>query len=178
MPQDNRNPSTAPSAAQGAAATARIAEEMDAEIEALDLSDTARQAAYLLKRKHPSVRFTSGRRDKNAQASAMASNVVSNRRWIHETYVPSEVRDLCQKWVDDHPDQRTKEAITLGLKSVFDSVTDSQLARISKHLSGSAFDVQPVEAGAAEIKETIRGLPGLDKFLEREGGLVRWHAQF
>jgi hypothetical protein len=172
MPQDNSNPSL------GAAAPARVNEEMDAEIEALELSETARQAAYILKRRHPSVRFTSGRRDKNAQASAMASNVVSNRQWIRETYLPSEVRDLCQKWVDEHPEQRTKEAITLGLKRVFDSVSDSQLARISKHLSGAAFDVQPVEAGAAEIKDTIRGLPGLDKFLEREGGLVRWHAQF
>jgi hypothetical protein len=55
---------------------------------------------------------------------------------------------------------------------------DAKVAKLSKHLSGQAFDVQPVEADADKIKETIRGLSGLDKFLEKEGGLVRWHAQF
>ena len=170
--------SSGASPAQGGAAAARASEEIDPAIEALELSETARQAAYILKRTHPSVVFTSGRRDKAAQASAMASNVVFNRQWIRQTYLPSEVSAACQRWVDLHPEAGTKEAIALGLKSVFDSMSDSQLAHISKHLSGSAFDVQPVVAGAEEIKETIRGLPGLDKFLEREGGLTRWHAQF
>lgn len=32
--------------------------------------------------------------------------------------------------------------------------------------------------GADQIKKAIRGLPGLGLFLEKEGGLVRWHAQF
>jgi hypothetical protein len=52
------------------------------------------------------------------------------------------------------------------------------LAMLSKHLSGDAFDVQPVDTDAAAIKKTIRGLKGLDRFLEKEGGLIRWHAQF
>ena len=34
------------------------------------------------------------------------------------------------------------------------------------------------EKDAEAIKKTIRGLDGLDKFLDKEGGLVRWHAQF
>jgi len=38
--------------------------------------------------------------------------------------------------------------------------------------------VQPVEKDAAGIKKAIRGLPGLGRFLEKEGGLIRWHAQF
>jgi len=49
---------------------------------------------------------------------------------------------------------------------------------LSKHLSGEAFDVQPVDKDAEAIKKTIRGLTGLDKFFDTEGGLVRWHAQF
>jgi hypothetical protein len=49
---------------------------------------------------------------------------------------------------------------------------------MSRHLSGDAFDVQPVEDNADAIKQTIRKLPGLQLFLDREGGLVRWHAQF
>ena len=50
---------------------------------------------------------------------------------------------------------------------------------MSKHFSGEAFDVQPVPGSKGEaIKAAIRKLPGLVKFLEAEGGLVRWHAQF
>jgi hypothetical protein len=52
------------------------------------------------------------------------------------------------------------------------------VSQISKHLSGEAFDVQPVKKDASKIKKTIRGLKGLTKFLDKEGGLVRWHAQF
>ena len=43
---------------------------------------------------------------------------------------------------------------------------------------GEAFDVQPVDKDADAIKKTIRGLDGLGKFLDSEGGLVRWHAEF
>jgi hypothetical protein len=164
--------------ALGNQAPAASGSTTDPLIEALNLSDTARKAAYALKKKHPSVSFTSGRRDKAAQASAMASNVVLNRKWITQTYVSSPARDACQKWVDDHKDKKTKDEITAGLKEVLDGLTDAQLAHLSKHLSGDAFDVQPVEKDADEIKKTIRALPGLSKFLEQEGGLVRWHAQF
>ena len=62
--------------------------------------------------------------------------------------------------------------------SVFDGAADADLGKFSKHLSGEAFDVQPVDKDADEIKKTLRGLPGLSKFLDTEGGLVRWHAQF
>ncbi len=164
--------------AAAASATAAGASETDPEIEALNLAATAKKAAYKLKKKHPSVSFTSGRRDKAEQASAMAENVVLNRNWISLTYVRSAARDACQKWLDKHKDKKSKLEIAAGLKSVLDGLTDAQLAHLSKHLSGQAFDVQPVEKGAEQIKKTIRALPGLSKFLEKEGGLVRWHAQF
>jgi len=157
---------------------APAAQQNDAEIEALDLADTARKAAYALKAAHPTVRFTSGRRNKADQARAMAGNVVKNRQWIVETYKDGPLRKRCQDWVDEHADQTTKEQIAAGLLSVFDAATDAELGAFSKHLSGEAFDVQPVDEGAADIKKTIRGLAGLDKFLDMEGGLVRWHAQF
>ena len=44
-------------------------------------------------------------------------------------------------------------------------------------MCGHAFDVQPVANGDA-IKKTIESLPNLRKFLESEGGLVKWHADF
>ena len=159
-----------------AAATAAI--ENDADIDALDLAPTARAAAYALKKAHPSVKFTSGRRGKEDQARAMASNVVKNRKWIEQTYANSPLRKKCQDWVDTNTAKTTQADITQGLLSVFDASTDAELGKFSKHLAGMAFDVQPVEHDAEKIKKTIRGLSGLDKFLDTEGGLVRWHAQF
>ncbi len=150
----------------------------DKEIEALNLSEVAKKAAYELKAKCPSVRFTSGRRDKQEQAHAMATNAALNRSWIKETYVQSAARDACQKWVDDNKNKNTVNEIAVGLKAVLDGLSDAQLAQLSKHLSGDAFDVQPVDNGADQIKKAIRGLAGLGLFLEKEGGLVRWHAQF
>lgn len=166
---------TAAAVVSGAAAAA---DDTDPDIEALNLRGAARKGAYAVKKKHPSVRFTSGRRNKEDQARAMASNVVLNRDWIEETYASSKVSKACQKWVDDNPGKTTKEDIQEGLLSVLNAATDSQLAMLSKHLSGDAFDVQPVDTDAAAIKKTIRGLKGLDRFLEKEGGLIRWHAQF
>lgn len=161
-----------------APAAAEKKEEKDDAIEALNLNDTAKKAAYELKKKKPSVTFTSGRRDKAEQASAMASNVVQQRDWIKNTYAKSAARDACQKWVDDNKEKKTKDEISAGLKGVLDGLTDNQLAQLSKHLSGDAFDVQPVDKDADDIKKTIRELTGITKFMEKEGNLVRWHAEF
>lgn len=51
-----------------------------------------------------------------------------------------------------------------------------ELGRFSKHLSGEVFDVQPVDRDAVAIN--VRAPAGLGKFLDTEGGLVLWHAQF
>lgn len=161
-----------------ALATEAAAPATDPAIEALDLAATAKKAAYELKKKHPDVVFTSGRRSKADQARAMAGNVVLNRKWIEQTYAKSTAREKCQKWVDDNPDKKTKDEIETGLAGVLETLTDPELAQFSRHLSGDAFDVQPVDNDADKIKETIRGLSGLDKFLDTEGGLTRWHAQF
>ena len=150
----------------------------DPAIEALDLAATARTAAYGLKKAHPAVEFTSGRRSKEDQARAMAGNVVKNRKWIEQTYASSTLRTRCQEWVDANTDKTTQAQIAEGLVSVFNTVADADLGKFSKHLSGEAFDVQPVDKDAEEIKKTIRSLVGLSKFLDTEGGLVRWHAQF
>jgi hypothetical protein len=161
-----------------ASATAAATAATDPEIEALDLAETAKKAAYELKKKHPAVTFTSGRRSKADQARAVAGNVVENRKWIEQTYAKSTAREKCQKWVDDNPDKKTKDEIEAGLASVLNGLTDAELAQLSKHLSGEAFDVQPVDTDADKIKDTIRNLTGMKKFLETEGGLTRWHAQF
>ena len=149
----------------------------DASIDALDLAPTARAAAELLKQKHPNVVFTSGRRSLADQASAMAANIVSSgdRNWIRKTYAAA---GALQDWVDAHPDATSKASIAAGLEATLHALPDADRNKVSKHLTGQAWDVQPQTANADAIKADIRALPGLTKFLEKEGGLVRWHAQF
>jgi hypothetical protein len=152
--------------------------ENDPAIENLNLADVARKAAYQLKKAHPSVVFTSGRRSKEDQARAMASNVVQNRKWIEQTYVLSDLRVKCQQWIDNNPNKKTQKEIAEGLIGVLSTASTADLGKLSKHLSGEAFDVQPVAQNAEAIKKTIRELAGVSKFLDKEGGLVRWHVQF
>ena len=146
-------------------------------ISSLNLSSKARKAAEELLKKHPEVVFTSGKRDLTGQAQAMASNVVKKRDWIKKTYMLNEASKACQKWVDDHPEAKTQKDIAAGLLQTLKGL-GPKAGQISKHLTGDAFDVQPVTKDAAAIKKTMRSLPGATKFLEKEGGLVRWHVQF
>ncbi len=165
-------------AAPAAPAAPPAPAQTDPAIEALDLAEPAKAGAAELKTKHPTIKFTSGRRSVHDQARAMASNVVQNRTWIEETYAAPAERAELQKWVDDHPEATTQDQIAVGLESVMSGWSDEQKGRLSKHFSGEAFDVQPVAQDADSIKSDIKALPGLTKFLEQEGGLVRWHAQF
>ncbi|MGH8761011.1 MAG: hypothetical protein ACREVW_16135, partial [Burkholderiales bacterium] len=123
------------------------------------MNELPRKAAYALKQRFPNIVFTSGRRNRVDQARAMASNVAFNRKWISQTYSPSPASQACQKWVDDHLEAVTKEAIADGLFSVLNGFADVDLRRLSKHLSGDAFDVQPVVQNAEAIKDFIRHLP-------------------
>lgn len=144
-------------------------------IEELNLEPVAKKAATILQSKHPEIEFTSGRRSVFQQAHAMANNVVLNRKWIGQTYLAGA---KLQQWVDQHPEAKTVDQITAGLEQVMKGMPDAELVRISRHLTGRAFDVRPVTANAAAIKADILKLPGLHKFLDKEGGLIRWHAQF
>lgn len=148
-------------------------------IEGLNLAEPALSAAKALLAAHPDVVFTSGRRSVPDQARAMAQNVVRNRKWIAQTYVPTPASRSLQAWVDAHSTANQVQ-IEGGLAAIMAAWSDDKRAELSKHFSGHAFDVLPLPAGphADAVKASIRALPGLTKFLEREGGLVRWHAQF
>lgn len=147
-------------------------------IDDLDLAEYAKSGAVSLQTKYPDTVFTSGRRTIQQQADAMAHNVASNRQWIKQTYKASAQRDALQKWVDDNPAATDEDDISAGLKSVMDGWTDDQKANFSRHIVGLAFDVQPVDDDADAIKDYIRKLPHLHKFLDKEGGLTIWHADF
>jgi hypothetical protein len=157
----------------------RKSSPVDPAIEALNLEPRARAAAYALKRKHPFIVFTSGRRAKEDQARAMAQNVVLKPQWIVDTYKDSAICRACQSWVDEHPDCSVKTLAT-GLLEIFNDAPPEDLLKFSKHLTGQAFDVKPLPDGsqADAVKRSIRTLAGEGNFLEKEGGLVRWHAQF
>lgn len=146
-------------------------------IEELQLEPIADHGARLLQQKHPNIEFTSGRRTIAQQAHAMASNIVSlhDRQFIGKTYFAGA---KLQQWVDAHPNAVTVDAISAGLLGVMNGMAEDEVLKISRHLTGRAFDVRPVTQNAGAIKADIRALPGLNKFLEKEAGHVRWHAQF
>ena len=144
-------------------------------IEELNLEPVAKKAATILQEKYPQIRFTSGRRTITQQAHAMARNVAKKRKWIGQTYVAA---TKLQAWVDAHPEAKTVAAITAGLEKTMKEMPEKDLLKISRHLTGRAFDVKPVTTNAKKIKADIQALPGIHRFLDTEGGLVRWHAQF
>ena len=146
-------------------------------IDELQLEPIADQGARLLLQKHPNLEFTSARRTIAQQAHAMAANIVSlhDRQFIGRTYLAGA---NLQQWVDAHPDAISVDAITAGLLEVMNAMAEVDVLKISRHLTGRAFDVRPVMQNAEAIKADIRALPGLNKFLEKEAGHVRWHAQF
>jgi peptidoglycan hydrolase-like protein with peptidoglycan-binding domain len=156
------------------------AETSDTEVEALDLQPKAKAIALKLKKKYPSISFTSGKReDVSDQARAMAGNVVSNRRWIMDTYKDQTLAKELQDWLDENPAATSKDAIADGLTEVMEAWDDKKRGRLSAHFSGEAFDIQPQTEQAAEIIGDAREWAEADggKFLDKEGGLVRWHVQ-
>lgn len=149
-------------------------------IDELDLVPHAKAGAEALLKEHgASIVFTSGRRTVKQQADAMAPHVVNDRQWIVGVYKDKEVANALQKWVDDHPEAKTAKQIGAGLEAVINSWPAETQLKLSRHLTGAAFDVNPVagEAGA-KIKKSIKALADLDDFLEKEGNDVVWHAQF
>lgn len=69
-----------------------------------------------------------------------------------------------QQWVDSNTRATIEREIAAGLLGVLNCATDSDLGRMSRHLSGDAFDIQPVEPDAANIKEAPKAPPGLRFF--------------
>jgi peptidoglycan hydrolase-like protein with peptidoglycan-binding domain len=161
--------------APGEAAVAAVPQIPPA-IAVLDLAPNARNAALVLLQQAPGVRFTSGRRDIHGQAHAMATNIVSGggRNWIANTYRAGPA-DRLQAWVTQNPNARTVHDITAGLEGVMTQMQTEGahvLGRVSRHLTGEAFDVQP---GSCDVA-LLSTLPGQTQVLTREGGVVLWHV--
>jgi hypothetical protein len=148
------------------------------------LQPKAQKVAIALKTKYSQITFNSGKRDATEQASAMAANVVEDRTGYFATYKATDLAKQLQDWVDKNPKAKDQATIAAGLKSVMDTWEKKDLLRLSKHLTGEAFDMQPIESDkqAAAIKKDAKemaqkeGSEGSD-FLEKEGKLTRWHVQ-
>src|SRR5512141_956538 len=147
-------------------------------IESLNLEPVAEAGARKLLEAFPHIEFTSGRRSVRDQARAMSQNVVSNRRWIEQTYKASEASQALQNFVNANPHVTSAQAFEEAFATILEGFSSEQLTHLSKHLGGRAFDIKPTNKNAAEIKAMARSLAGVSKFLDREGGLVRWHVQF
>lgn len=148
-------------------------------IEDMNLSEPALSAAKILLAAHPNVIFTSGKRDLLSQARAMAQNLAQDRAYLR-VYVDSLAKREIQAFLDDNPTHSDVASLKLGINNVLVRLPPDQVGKISKHLSGMAFDVQPIPSalGGDAVMATILKLPGLDKFLTYEGDLSRWHIQF
>jgi hypothetical protein len=150
-----------------------------ADIDALDLSPTARKAAEHLRSRYPSVQITSGRRSREDQARAMARNVQFQRDFIAAGYRDSSVKRACQDWVEANPEAITEGDLAAGLLAILQAFDTPALAKLSKHFTGDAFDVKPPALNPDDVKAEMQKLPGLDRFMERrDGSVLRWHAQF
>src|SRR2546428_9470293 len=110
------------------------------DIERLDLSPAAKRGALALHDAHPELRFVSGRRTLARQARAMARNIIesADRKWIAHVYLAA---TPLQAWVDAHPEATSAEAIAAGLEETLVAMSAADQARVSKHLSGDAFDL-------------------------------------
>jgi hypothetical protein len=160
-----------------AAETRKEPRKKSRSIESLQLSSKAKKAAELLLKQYPNIVFTSGRRDLAGQAHAMAGNVVKKRDWIEKTYSSNAASKACQKWVDEHPEAKTQKQIAAGLLETLKEL-GPKAGQISRHLTGDAFDVQPVKENPDQVKKSIKKLPGVKQFLDHEGGLEIWHVGF
>ncbi|WP_250510338.1 hypothetical protein [Caballeronia sp. GACF4] len=150
-------------------------------IDDLDLAPHAKVGAESLRQQFGSiVVFTSGRRSVDDQARVMAHNIVEkqDRQWIGKTYINGQE---LQKWVDDHPKAQTQEELEAGLLSVMNTWDETKLGNLSRHLTGAAFDMQPITSDKRKaVRDALDELPFVEanKILENESGVKVWHVPF
>jgi hypothetical protein len=143
------------------------------------VGDALNVATELLRR-FPDAELTSGKRDLKEQAAAMATNVLKERGWIGATYKPSPVSQALHAWALEKRHVRVKGDLAFGLLDMMRRFTPFELGKLSLHLTGEAFDVRPMNTARGMSLKKYLAEAAADKggkFLEREGGLIRWHWQ-
>jgi hypothetical protein len=154
------------------------------------LSANAWAAAHIVLTEHPSVIFTSGRRDARDQARAMATNTIRyGVAWLGQTYKNQDMVRNLEEWMETHLDQTASEKLmTEGFYQTLLATQPGQLAQFP-HCRGDAFDIQCPRFASGQVDETqtnairrtIENVPielGLQLILTREGAHRVIHAQF
>lgn len=148
-------------------------------MEELDLDPIMRSRAEELRARCPWVIYTSGRRDLDAQARAMAQNHVADpQTYLTKTYRNGKI--FLAAIVELAPvDQRSVPKVAAAIRSVFEEQPE---ALRWKHQDGTCVDIQPLEDAFGEPTEKgravvsfIQNCPDTVLFIRREGGLRRWH---
>lgn len=152
----------------------------------MNLLPVASDAARILQEQCPFVEFTSGSRDWQTQAYAMAVNAVhayrnGNSNWLHQVYGTHE--PMLQQWLNDNPEtwlsDNPIEYLTGGLYTVLVELPIDIQNRFAHH-ARRAFDMKPPSDPEQDsmIQFRIKNLPNLELYLLNEGGLKIYHAQF
>lgn len=150
----------------------------------MQLSPNARKGAEWAKARHPALVFTSGRRDVRDQARVMAKNVATyGRGWLFATYKPTPILDTLNAWLEANATVTEAKVIADGFYECLLACHSGQLTTLSRHLTGDAWDAAwPGDDEGERICQDIQiNMPieyGLDKIIDREGGLRIIHAQF
>jgi hypothetical protein len=150
------------------------------ELQKWGLVGDALAVATGLKEQFPSAQIISGRRSLGGQAHAMAKNTLLNPNYIVMTYQWSHVRDACVNYVRDITRPFELEAMASGLLAVLEGFTDEEIAMLSVHPSGLAFDVMPIhEPWGLAVKAYLleEAIKRGGRFLYSEAGLEIWHWQ-
>lgn len=156
---------------------------MSLTIDQLNLAPNARKGAIWAKQRHPTLVFTSGRRDVRDQARVMAQNCVRyGREWLWETYKQTRIIRTLSRWLDQHPDAVAAPQIAEGFYEALLAHHAGELATLSRHLTGDAWDAQwPGEEGDAIAKDIEMNMPAeyfLEKIITQEGRHRVIHCQF
>jgi len=159
-------------------------------IEQLRLSPNAQHAAQIVQAKHPTVLFTSGRRDVREQARVMAENTIRyGVGWLGETYKNRQMVESLEDWMEQNLDKTSSvPMMTEGFYVTLTSTMPGQLMQFP-HCRGDAFDIQCPrfasgqvdEQTVSQIRHTLETLPnelGLQLILTKEGAHRVIHAQF
>ena len=159
-------------------------------IDEMRLSPNAKRAAQLVLAAHPTVIFTSGRRDVRDQARAMAQNVMHyGTDWLGQTYKNQHMVRSLVDWTHAHLESTA--SLSLMTEGFYHTLVTGQAGQLAQfpHVRGDAFDIQCPRFASGQIDEqavnairhTIVMLPvslGLQLILTREGALRIVHAQF
>jgi hypothetical protein len=151
----------------------------------LGLVGDALEVASEMQAKWPVI-FTSGRRNVIDQARAMALDVVASGKgaaWIIATYAPSAARSACVDAVCDLTTPLNTDNVTTAIGHALAPLSNAELAHLSRHLGGCAFDLSPSclhEPWWSDAEAYLRGecRDRGGKLLLQEGGLTRVHAEF